>query len=74
MHSRLALQGVDLKGVPPLAPCRISLKQRAPGDASADAVREREAGLPSKDQKLHRDPAGDYSAAAPFWANVSDAK
>jgi hypothetical protein len=26
------------------------------------------------EQKFHRDPSGNYSAAAPFWATVSDAR
>ena len=67
------LQGVDLKGVPPLAPCRISLNQQLPA-ALAAAVRDKEQQLPSKEQMTHRDPTGAYSAAAPFWATVSDAK
>lgn len=78
MHSNpvlplLLLQGVDLKGVPPLAPCRIRLLEQ---DASsgADAVRAREAALPSSEQQRYRDATGDYSATAPFWAMVADAK
>lgn len=67
------LQGVDLKGAPPLAPCRISLNQQLPA-ALAAAVRDKEQQLPSKEQMVHRDPTGAYSAAAPFWATVSDAK
>lgn len=66
-------QGVDLKGVPPLAPCRISLNQQVSADTAA-AARERELQLPSREQMSHRDPTGAYSAAAPFWATVADAK
>lgn len=69
----LLSQGVDLKGVPPLAPCRITLNQQVSADTAA-AVRERELRLPSREQMSHRDPAGAYSAAAPFWATVADAK
>jgi hypothetical protein len=69
----LLSQGVDLKGVPPLAPCRISLNQQVSADTAA-AAREREQRLPSQEQMSYRDPTGAYSAAAPFWATVTDAK
>jgi hypothetical protein len=67
------LQGVDLKGAPPLAPCRISVSRQV-SPAVADAVREKEAALPSRDQMGFRDPTGLYSAATPYWATVADAK
>lgn len=70
---RLLQQGVDLKGVPPLAPCRITLSQAVSAEM-ADAIREKEQQLPSRDQMSYRDPTGAYSAAAPFWATVTDAK
>lgn len=69
----LLSQGVDLKGVPPLAPCRITLNQQVSADTAA-AARERELRLPSQEQMSHRDLTGAYSAAAPFWATVADAK
>ncbi|WIA31018.1 hypothetical protein OEZ86_001057 [Tetradesmus obliquus] len=68
----LAPAGVDLKGVPPLAPCRIAVNQQV-SPAVAAAAREREV-VPTMQQKFYRDPSGNYSAAAPFWATVSDAR
>jgi hypothetical protein len=68
----LAPAAVDLKGVPPLAPCRIALNQQVSPSVAA-AAREREA-APTMEQKFYRDPTGSYSAAAPFWATVSDAR
>jgi hypothetical protein len=66
-------QGVDLKGAPPLAPCRITLNQQVSA-AVAEAVREKEQHSPSREQMGYRDPTGAYSAATPFWATVADAK
>jgi hypothetical protein len=66
-------QDVDLKGVPPLAPCRITLSQQV-SPAEAAAIREREQQLPSREQMAYRDHTGAYSAAQPFWATVADAK
>eukprot|EP00879_Flechtneria_rotunda_P019044 GHRR01019996.1.p1 GENE.GHRR01019996.1~~GHRR01019996.1.p1 ORF type:complete len:848 (+),score=279.58 GHRR01019996.1:379-2922(+) len=69
----LAPHGVDLKGVPPLAPCRIMLKQQVP-QSVLGVAKQREWQLPSNEQKAYRDPSGIYSAEAPFWARVSDAR
>lgn len=69
----LLKQGVDLKGVPPLAPCSIVLNQQVSA-AEAAAIREKEQQQPSTEQMSFRDNTGAYSAATPFWATVSDAK
>lgn len=68
----LAPKGVDLKGVPPLAPCRIAVNQQLPPSVAA-AARQKDA-APTMEQKFYRDPTGAYSAAAPFWATISDAR
>jgi hypothetical protein len=69
----LLKQGVDLKGVPPLAPCGIVITQQVSA-AEAAAIREQERQMPSAKQMSFRDPTGAYSAATPFWATVADAK
>jgi hypothetical protein len=71
----LAPEGVDLKGVPPLAPCRIALAVDSLPPAAAAAIRARDAdGVPAREQRKLRDASGAYSAAAPFWATVSGAQ
>lgn len=72
--ARVSLQGVDLKGVPALAPCSIILSESSLSPADAAAVRDKEQRLPNREQMGFRDPSGAYSAAQPFWANVADAK
>lgn len=67
------VQDVDLAGVPPLAPCRITLNESVP-PAVAAAIRDKEQQLPSREQMAFRDPTGSYSAVAPFWANISNAR
>lgn len=65
--------GVQLVGVPPLAPCRVRLTADADPQATAAAA-AREAALPTAQQQEHRDAAGLYSAAQPFWARISGAR
>lgn len=62
----------DLKGVPPLPRCRVRVEWAA-ADAAA-AVRAAEAAGPSAGELSARDPAGEYSAEAPFWAPVGAAR
>jgi hypothetical protein len=69
----LLRQGVDLKGVPPLAPCGIVITQQVSA-AEVAAIREKEQQMPSREQMSFRDPSGAYSASTPFWATVADAK
>lgn len=69
----IAPPGVDLAGVPPLAPCRVALRtDLTPAAAAAAAART--AGLPLPEQTALRDPEGLYSAAEPFWARIADAR
>ena len=62
----------ELKGVPPLARCRVRLEWQEGG--AAEVVRAAEAGAPSQAELARRDPAGVYSAEAPFWAPLHDAR
>lgn len=63
----------ELQGVPPLPRCRVRLAWQGDTGAAA-AVRAAEAGAPSAADLARRDPAGEYSAEAPFWAPVTHAR
>uniref|UniRef100_A0A7S0RB52 Methionine synthase reductase n=1 Tax=Chlamydomonas leiostraca TaxID=1034604 RepID=A0A7S0RB52_9CHLO len=69
----LALVGADLKGAPAPLPLRIKVATEKDNDA-AMRVRAAESAHPSKQALAHRDPAGMYSAEAPYWSTVSDAR
>eukprot|EP00878_Enallax_costatus_P043953 GHUV01052076.1.p1 GENE.GHUV01052076.1~~GHUV01052076.1.p1 ORF type:complete len:736 (+),score=250.64 GHUV01052076.1:1236-3443(+) len=69
----LAPAGVDLKGVPALAPCRVTINQQVSA-AVAEEARQRESGIPTAEQLKHRDPEGHYGSDQPYWARVSDAR
>lgn len=63
----------ELQGVPPLPRCRVRLAWQGDAGAAA-AVRAAEASAPSAADLARRDPAGEYSAEAPFWARVTHAR
>lgn len=69
----LAPAGVDLAGVPALAPCRVAINQQVSA-AVAEAARQHESDTPSAEQLKHRDPEGHYGPEQPFWARISDAR
>ncbi|KAL4447522.1 hypothetical protein ABPG75_004741 [Micractinium tetrahymenae] len=63
----------EFQGVPPLPRCRVRLAWQEDAGAAA-AVRAAEASAPSAADLAQRDPAGEYSAEAPFWAPVIGAR
>ncbi|GFR48804.1 hypothetical protein Agub_g10755 [Astrephomene gubernaculifera] len=69
----LAPVGVDTKGAPALLPCRIKV-QWEKDEARAKAVRDKEAARPTREERHRIDPEGNYTAAQPFWAHVSNAR
>ena len=66
--------GAGPQGVPPLPRCRVALEWVAAGSAEAAAVAAREGGRPSAEEESVRDPEGQYSSEAPFWATVAAAR
>ncbi|KIZ07342.1 5-methyltetrahydrofolate-homocysteine methyltransferase reductase [Monoraphidium neglectum] len=69
----LAPEGADLKGAPGLAPPRVEVSFDVAPAVSED-VRARELSWPSEEQRKFRKPTGAYSAAAPFYARVAEAR
>ncbi|KAG1661078.1 hypothetical protein FOA52_004540 [Chlamydomonas sp. UWO 241] len=61
-------------GVPAPLPSRLVIDWHADGDEATARARADASGAPSNAAEAHRDPAGVYSADAPFWATVSDAR